>query len=223
MKTVQYDPKQPLQWHTSFLLSRLEYLDSSICQVENTIWRLFGNVEKRRQRLRKKVLAKGVSCLRTVLKQSRREGWDYRDDVYTIIEKLTGDPIGLFIQGLSDPDIEIQVSCSKWLRDKCRGESRVILPLIEYLKEDPTSGNATTALQYIEVDATGPIVDLITDSNASCQARIGACAYFQNSNEIDQNSKTRLRKIADDPNEDEVIRSYVIDLLENPTEKSSKI
>lgn len=219
MRASEYNPHQRVEWTTSFLLWRLECLDPTI----RGNW-LFGNVEQRRERIREKIISRGARSIRTVLKKSRHEGYVYRDDVYTILEALVDDPIGLFIKGLSDPDREIRWSCDKWLRDKGSGESRAIKPLIDYLRKHPYEGSVSETLEFIGVDATEPIVELIIDSRASFHARLRACFYFTHrTDRINPIMAEKLLKFIVDPSQDERLRSELNAILkQNPSEPSAE-
>lgn len=174
--TEPYNYKQPIRWYTSYLLWKLEYLDPS--NNESWFFRMFGFVESRKRRIKKKIMRNVQNKIRTILKFSRHEGWDYRDEIYEIIKSYYNDPVDLLIHGLNDPDLEIRWSCAKWLRDKVRSDRRPIKPLINYLRTYSMEGDVSTTLQFMEIDAEDEIIDVIMDDSLPYLTRFDAVLYF---------------------------------------------
>lgn len=166
------------------LLSQLEFMDPASATPET------------REAIREKILQFGPDALRTILKLSRHEGDDYREDVYSLFDALTGDPIQFFIDHLDDEDREIRWSCQKWIRDKGKGDTRPVEPLIRiYATRGRAEGSCVSeALFGIGPSAEKLVVEMVLDDKLPADFRVAAAENFE-SDVIEDDQMVRLRQI----------------------------
>ncbi len=198
---------------THYLLHRLEHLGIvSFANPGNK------NYREKRKALRNQLITLGPDVRFTILKYSRHEGWDYRDDVYKVMSEMVPDITEFFIEGLSNPDPELRWSATKWLRDKAQGQTRAIPALIEYMRQFPFGGDADVALTTMGVAGNKALVELVLDSTARLESRTEAGYTFTrellSANEIQQ-----LLALVSNQDEDENLRLTIRGALDGQNQK----
>lgn len=172
---------------------------------------------KSRESLRNKIMLFGPGALRTILKFSRHEGDQYREDVYTLIAALSGDPIKTFMDHLDDDDEEIRWSCQKWIRDKGEGDTRPVEPLISfYARRGNYEGRyVDEALHGIGPEAFQIVTGMVLDPELPLELRIAA-AENDCADHLTQDDSAKLNSIMNSDSTPQALKDAICGLLERP-------
>jgi hypothetical protein len=201
------------------LLHELEALDNTNSSQSEPKTATSDDISLLRAVARQRLIDMGPAILFLVLKHSRHEGWNYRDDVFHVMSALCDDLVELFTRGIFHKDLEISWSSMKWLRDKCPPDSRAIEALIGYIK-DPVHKDQGTMVQSWAaepLEAWGDagrtaLVNLAADQTASYDAREAAVCSL-NADELNVQQREVLKRIAFDSSETEEVRKLITEKL----------